>query len=83
MATVTITTTPTQDAALKRAADTYNATNPSQLTTLQFAIMLVNNMLDAIVARYGESDTLNRVALYQKASDTDKATIDAILSKYQ
>lgn len=84
MATVTITTTTAQDNAVKRAAQEYNATLSAadQLTPAQYGLKILTAILDHLVDKYSTLDGDTKAQLYMRASDADKATIDAILQKY-
>jgi hypothetical protein len=84
LATFSVTTTADQDAAVKRIVDAQNAQQPNNpLTPLQYVRDLLAHWLDARVAEMKSDDQLTKAQLYAKATDTDKATIDSILAKYQ
>lgn len=83
MATISVTTTATQDAAVKRYVNDLNATAlGTPLTPVTWFLQWVNDNLNVIVAQYATTDMETKATLYQKASDADKATIDTILAKY-
>jgi hypothetical protein len=89
MARIVFDTSAEDDAAIKRATDASNAErlarDPSAQveTPLQFVTRIWRHQIDYFVSVYRESQKLNRGELYQKATPTDQATIDAILAKYQ
>lgn len=87
MATISIITTPEQDAAAQRYVAEMNAAHNTPgyvpLTPVQWAKSLILDQLAMLIARYADQDRLTKAQLYAKATDTDKATIDAILVKYQ
>lgn len=83
MASITLNTTNDQDVAVQRATSEYNATATDTLTALQwFKQIFLGPMLDQLINKYVDRDVETKAELYQKASDADKATIDAILQKY-
>lgn len=82
MATVTITTTPRQDAAAKRMADTFNAGAGTSLTTAQFAQQEIQALINRWVDKTEADQRITKAAAYQIATPDDQATIDAILAKY-
>jgi hypothetical protein len=82
MAIVTITTTPRQDAAAKRMADSYNADAGTTLTPLQFATQEIQALLDRWVDRTEADQRLSKAQAYQIATPEDQAAIDLILAKY-
>jgi hypothetical protein len=84
MATVTLTTTADQDAAVQYYADQYNArmSPPVPLTPRDFAMMRIQELLDGLVARATDERRINKGTLYNRATSADQATIDAILQKY-
>lgn len=85
MSTFQVSTTDAQDAAVKRATDAYNNSIPppaDKLTPLQFVLMSINMLLNTYISKFKQDDVTTKSELYQKASDVDKATIDAILQKY-
>lgn len=87
MATFSVTTTAAQDAAAQRYVDFLNKTKTlptdPDITALAFARSLITGFLDNLIAKYASDDRETKAELYMKASDADKATIDAILQKYQ
>lgn len=83
MATFQVTTSAQQDRAVQYLADRYNADNGTQLTALQFAKLRIDQLLNGLVQRALEETRVDRGDLYNRASDADQASIDAILSKYR
>jgi hypothetical protein len=85
MARIIFDTTPAEDAAIKYATDLYNADRPlaPPETPLQFMTRIWQQRLAFLVSQFSDATKLNRGDLYQKATPTDQATIDAILAKYQ
>lgn len=89
MAQITITSTAAQDSAIKRATDTYNASQsvsvPGWVNVSPKEWAMTNVIipaLDALVRQFITIDGETKGELYQKASDADKAAIDTILAKY-
>ena len=86
MATFSITTTAAQDAAAIRYVAQLNATIPAPsppITAVGWARGYVLDKLNALVNYYLNVDNVGKAELYQRASDADKATIDAILATYR
>jgi hypothetical protein len=87
MATITVTTTAAQDAAATRYVNELNASRNAPgytpVTTLQWAKAWLLDKLDQLVAQYAEADRITKAEAYAKATDADKAAVDAILVKYQ
>lgn len=84
MASVTFNTSPEEDKAVKAAADAYNAQSGQVAEgVVQFFRRHVQHKIDFWVSQYSETEKLGKAELYQRASAADKATIDAVLAKYQ
>lgn len=90
MANIAVVTTAEQDLAVQRAAAEFNKdqrmANPAwvDLTPVAyFKLTFVQNPLDGLVAKYGDKDRVTKLEAYQKTTVQEKATIDAILAKYQ
>lgn len=84
MASIAITTTPEQDAAIQYATSQYNATSGAPaVTPVQYAKQRIDQLFASIVERWKAETKVSKAEAYGRASATDQATVDAILAKYQ
>ena len=85
----TITTTPTQEIGLTRAAAAYNANLPeeAQLTNEQYLQFVLNPVLDSYVAQYAQpnisrTEFLRRIPADKRIAIRQAATQSAALADY-
>jgi hypothetical protein len=83
VATISITTSADQDAAVKAEADKYNTSSGETLTAVQYAKQRIDQFLNGLVQKYQADMRTTKAQAYLAASDTDKAAVDSILAKYQ
>ena len=82
MATLSITTTTDQDAAVKYACDKYNTSAKDTLTTAQYARQRIDQFLNGLVEQWRRDTRVSKAEAYQRATVEDQAAIDTILAKY-
>jgi hypothetical protein len=86
MASITLTTTAEEDTAIQFVVAQFNANRQpplEPLTARDFIEDIWRHNLDSWVTRYRQSGGETRRQLYEKATTTDRAAIDAILDKYR
>jgi hypothetical protein len=86
MATFSVTTSAAQDKALQYVTNQINsqrlAGDPAK-TVLEVAREAVDTLFSGVLTRVRNEIRVDRGDLYNRASDADQATIDAILNQYR
>ena len=78
-ATITITTTPEQDAALVSLRRKLNADRPVQLTAAEYRDYIVSQWMDSLVSQAGEDTRTTVREAYQSAPQTTQDQVKTLL----
>lgn len=83
MANINISTNSKQDKAIKFLTDKFNLDTNSKLTPFQYFTDELKTLLDRLVNKAENMQSVSLAEVYNRANPEDQATIDLLRDKYK